>query len=486
MKTSVKKNYAYQMIYEILILFLPFITSPYIARIIGAEGVGIFAYSYSIASYFVLFSMLGIQNYGNRVIAKVRDNKDKLNVTFSSLFCVHAFFSFIAFVNYLGYAIIHRQHIYNVIQIMYVASAIFDISWFYFGIERFKLTVFISSVVKIINVILVFTLIRSANDLWKYCAIMSGSMLISQIALWLPLKRYVSFKKVSIKLIFSHVKPLFVLFVPAIAISLYKYMDKIMIGALNGNEQLGYYENAEKVINIIMTIITSFGTVMLPKMSNLIASGDKQVFQKYISISIQFVMFQAFALAFGLAAVGDIFAPVFWGKGFDVSGKIIRALSITIPFVSFANVIRTQYLIPNEKDRQYLISVIMGAVVNLNINWLLIPTMGAGGAAVGTIIAEITVCLIQAFCVRHSLPVGFYAKQSLPYLIIGCLMFICVYPVGVYMGKHVITLLSQIFLGAIIYGGSAIIYWIITRNIMFISAIGSIRNKLNNFHRWGN
>ena len=149
-----------------------------------------------------------------------------------------------------------------------VLSGLFDISWFYFGIEHFKLTVLRSTVIKILNVICVFTLVRSKSDLWIYCLIMALGMLLSQLTLWVPLKKYVKFVKPSWSKMTIHIKPMLVLFVPTIAVSLYKYMDKIMIGSISSKTQLGFYENAEKVINIPTTVITSFGTVMLPKMSN--------------------------------------------------------------------------------------------------------------------------------------------------------------------------------------------------------------------------
>ena len=149
-----------------------------------------------------------------------------------------------------------------------------------------------------------------------------------------------------------HIKPMLILFIPAIAISLYKYMDKIMLGGLLGSkEQLGFYENAEKVINMPVTIISSFGTVMLPKMSNLAIRSDKTEARKYMSVSMKYIMCLAFALAFGIAGIGTTFAPMFWGDKFYTSGVLIMELAVTIPFISFANVIRTQYLIPTKQIR---------------------------------------------------------------------------------------------------------------------------------------
>ncbi|MCC8088632.1 MAG: flippase [Rikenellaceae bacterium] len=479
-KTSIKKNFTYQMIYEILVIILPFITSPYISRVLGAENLGEYSYSYSVAYYFVLFSMLGIKNYGNREIARVRDDKKELNRTFSNIFFVHVFFSVICSICYIGYvSVISEGQLYAFIQAAYVISAIFDISWFYFGIEKFKLTVTRNTIVKIANVICIFVFVRASGDLWKYCVIMSVGTLLSQLSLWIPLRHYVKIQKPSVSEMKRHVGPLFVLFIPALAVSLYKYMDKIMIGSLSSKVQLGYYENAEKANNIPLTIISAFGTVMMPKMSNLAATGNKKESKRYMKISMEFVMCLAFALAFGIGGVADVFAPVFWGKNFTDCGWLITGLSVTIPFIAFANVIRTQYLIPEKRDKEYLTSVIIGAVVNLTLNSILIPILDAKGAVIGTIAAEVSVCLVQVFVVRNELPVMNYFVKSLPFLGFGVVMSIPLILIEGALGIHLYTLLLQIAVGGLLYLVLCCIYFTKTKNAVFLNTISQIRNKIH-------
>lgn len=478
-KSSIKKNFMYQMIYEILILILPFITSPYIARVIGAEGLGTYSYSYSVAYYFVLFAMLGIKNYGNRAIARTRDDQVALNAAFSNILALHVVLSLICCAAYAGYtALLRKDRLYAAIQGLYVLSGLFDISWFYFGIERFKLTVTRNVLIRLLDMSCVFIFVRTSGDLWKYCVILAGGQLISQLALWLPLRRYVRLVRPSWKQMKRHLGPLFVLFIPAIAVSLYKYMDKIMIGSMSSKAQLGYYENAEKMVNMPVTIISSFGTVMLPKMSNLAVSADRSASQKYMALSFQFVMCMAIALCCGVAAVGKVFAPLFWGRAFAYSGSLIMGLAVTVPFIAFANVIRTQYLIPNGNDREYLISVICGAVVNLAINTLLIPTMGAMGATIGTIAAEVSVCLIQAFAVRKELPLGKYVRSFLVFLPTGAVMWAVVYLLGQHLGRRISTLVVQVAVGVVLYGGVAAFYFIKTKNEVVLDLLKKIKGRL--------
>ena len=219
----------------------------------------------------------------------------------------------------------------------------FDINWFFFGIERFDLTVTRNIVVKVLSVTSIFVFVHERTDVWKYALIMSLGTLISQSFVWIYLKKYVDFRKPTLKGIIVQIKPMLVLFLPVIAISVYKLMDKIMLGAMTTMSEVGVYENAEKINSLTSGIITALGTVMLPRMTNLAANGKKNESKKYINISIQFVSLLAAAIAFGIASIGDVFAPIFFGEEFLRSGYVIEFLEPTIIFVAWADVIRIQY-----------------------------------------------------------------------------------------------------------------------------------------------
>ena len=217
---------------------------------------------------------------------------------------------------------------------------------------------------------------------------------------------------------------------------------------------------------------------MLPKMSNLVASHNKEKTNQYISLSMKYVMCLSFALAFGLAGIGKVFAPVFWGQEFMLSGVLIMGLSITIPFMSFANIIRTQFLIPSEKDKEYLSSVIGGAVVNLIANTLLISRIGAIGATIGTILAEIFVCVIQTLSVRKELPVLRYIKSIWMFAVFGVVMFVGVFYIGSAMENKVSTLFLQIICGMLIYGILCMIYFVCKKDEMVLKMLRKIKGKI--------
>lgn len=455
---TLKKNMLFQAIYEMLILILPLVTSPYIARVIGAEGLGIYSYTYSVAYYFVIFANLGLQNYGNRAIAKCRDNEVEKCKTFSEIFIIHTVTTVVSVVLYTIYLVnVKENKLCAFIQVLYIVGAIFDISWFYFGIEKFDYTVLINSLTKVLTVILIFILVKGKDDLPIYCMILGIGTLSSQVALWLPIKRYVHFVRVSMNGIVQHIKPLIILFIPAIAVSLYKYMDKIMLGELSTKVELGFYDNAEKMINIPSTIISAVGTVMLPRMSKLASYGNEEESKKYIDISMRYVMMVAFGLAFGLASIANNFSIIFWGEEFAKCSILIKGLSMSIPFFAFANILRTQYLIPHEKDREYLASIIAGAIMNLLVNCILIPRTEAIGAVIGTVMAEGTVCVIQAYYTLTKLPVKRYILESIPFLLSGFIMSLTVNWIGNEWGYSVFSLLMQAIIGAIIYLAMAIV-----------------------------
>lgn len=451
--SDIKKNYLYSICYQILIMALPLITSPYISRVMGVEGVGIFSYTYSIVSYFMLFSMLGVANYGNRAIAQVRDSKEEVSFRFWSIYSLQIITGIISLSLYFILINNFDQKYIDVLKVLSLSliSSILDINWLYFGFEQFKLTISRNIIIKIISVGLIFLFVKTKDDLLVYAFIIGGSNLLSQIILWVFIKDYVNFSKPSIESIVAHIKPNLILFIPVIAVSIYTIMDKIMLNRLGDIRSLGLYENAQKITIISTGIITSLGSVMLPRMSNLYSKKENSLCDKYISISMEFVIILATGIAFGIAAIAPTFTPIFFGQEFSGSSSIMVLLSYaTIP-IAWANVIRTQYLIPNNKDKVYLISVILGAIMNLSINLILIPMYGALGAAIGTIVAEVSVAFCQTFWIRRNLSIMTYLKDTYSFIGAGIIMFLVVRHINIKILNPIPLLICEIIVGFFVY-----------------------------------
>ncbi len=475
--SSVKSNFIYNTVYQILIIILPLITAPYVSRVIGAEGNGIYSYTYSIVQYFVLFAMLGLSNYGNRTIAKCRDDKEKLSKEFFSIYAMQLMTSSLMIVLYIGYITIfdNKYYTYALIQTIYLISTCFDITWFFYGLEKFKLTVTRNIIIRVVSAICIFVFVKGKEDLAMYTFLMVGSTLISQLSLWPFLKKEVKFIKPKFKDISKHIKPNLILFIPVIAVSVYKIMDKIMLGKISEVQNVAYYEYAERIINIPTSIITALGTVMLPRISNLLAKGEEKQVKFYIDKSMEYMMFLSIPICFGLIVVAPEFIPIYLGNEFVTTGNVIQFLAITLIFVSWANVIRTQYLIPKEKDKIYIISVILGAVVNFIINMILIPKFQAIGASIGTIFAELTVMLVQTIVVRKEIEIKKYVRYVLKFLITAMIMTVIIIGIKYVFDNKYLIIIVQIIIGAMVY--SLLNYKFISNNIQYIPILNKMYAK---------
>lgn len=479
MNSSIKKNLFFQTLYQVLTIILPLITAPYVARVVGAAGVGTYSYTYSIASYFALVAKLGINVYGNRTIAMVRDDPEKLNKTFSDLLAVHMGVGFLALAAYVGYIgfFTKEYHVIFIIQGLHVLAELLEVNWLYFGLEKFQLTTTRNIVIRLLALVATFVFVKGPDDVVIYCLIIAGSVAANEVVMWFFVHRYVKIVKPVWKDARKHIKPLLMFFVPSVAISLYRVMDKIMLGSMSNVTQVGFYENSEKIINLTVGLVTALGTVMMPRMSNLAAKGATEESRRYIHVSMRFIMIATLAMAFGLSAVSTVFAPVFFGEEFVDCNVLIAGLSISMPFVAFANVLRTQYLIPNKRDRVFQGSVISGAVVNLCVNYLLIPSMQAMGAVIGTIMAEATVCIIQAVACRKVLPIRRYLLESIPAFVAGAIMLVAVHLIGTAMGTGVLTLIVQVGAGVVIFVGLLGAYMFLTRDEMLGMLTSRLRRR---------
>lgn len=249
--------------------------------------------------------------------------------------------------------------------------------------------------------------------MWIYILVLSLSTLISQLYLWIFIKKDVTLVKVSFKDIYLNYKPCIILFIPVIAYSIYRVMDKTMIGYFSDTIQLGNYESAEKIINIPLSIITALGTVMLPHMSKV---STKEYSEK-IKDTYKLCFFMIFPICAGLLLVSKNFCNIFFGNGFDITPNLINLLIITVLFSCITNITRNNYLIPKSKDNIYVKSTICGAIVNFIFNLLFIPKYGAYGACFGTILAELVVMIYQIICTRIDIKYIDNLKAILPFFI---------------------------------------------------------------------
>jgi O-antigen/teichoic acid export membrane protein len=471
---SISKNYLYNLFYQILVIVMPLITTPYLSRVLGAEAIGIYSYTLSIATYFILFGTLGISLYGQREIAYVQEDDKKRSITFwEILFLKIITMTISIFIFWVTYGMHGQYKIYYRILVIELISQCIDISWFFQGIEEFKKTVIRNSIVKLIFAICIFMFVKSPNDLIKYIVIIAGANLFGNMSLWMYIPKYI--QKVAIKdlHVFKHLKPTILLFIPQIAVQIYTVLDRTMLGIIiEDKSEVGFYEQAQKVVKLLLTLITSLGTVMVPRMASTFAKGDKEQLKKYMYSSFSFVFFLAFPIMAGLILISGEFVPIFFGQGYEKVAVLINVIVPITLFIGLSNIIGTQYLLPTKRQTEFSISVIVGAIVNFILNIIVIKKYASIGASITTVIAEFLVTAVQFYFVRKEIDIKTVLRLSKNNIIATVIMFVIVYITTKVLTLHgIYSIIIQITEGCIIYG----IILILLKD----SFVNDVLNKVN-------
>jgi len=413
------KNFLFNVGYQFVMYLFPLISAAYISRVIGAAVLGQYSFVNSVATICGMFGLLGNSNYGNREIAKVKDDYQARSNVFSKIYSLQLLFTGVTCGVYILVLLLFSVpniKLY-VIELVYLLSVAFDVTWLFFGLEQFKTTLLRNLIFKSISTIAVFLFVHTPNDIYIYAAIIATSTLASQIYLFCLGKKQVSFSLVINREQIEHFKKCLVLFIPVIAFGLYRTMDKAMIGIMSTPESLSYYEYAERVILIPIMVINALGTVMMPHMAYVMSNEEegKSKYREIIAFSMKLLLtFAAFA-CMGLIIWAEEIVVVLFGSGFVQSRVLVQLLAPTILASSWANVIRTQYLIPKGYDAIYVRSTVIGLIINLLANLLLIRIMGAAGACIGTIFAECAIAIYQSMKVSQHIESRKYGV----YLMVG-------------------------------------------------------------------
>lgn len=450
-KKSITKNYIYNMIYQVLILVLPLITTPYLSRVLGAEGIGIYGYTYSIVTYFILFGSLGVAMYGQREIAYAQENIDARKKVFIEIIIFRFISIALASVTYFFLFMNGKEYqIYYQILLIELIAAAFDISWFFQGMEEFKRTVTRNVFVRICSVSLVFVLVKTKEDLAKFTLIYSLADLIGNLSLWLYVPKYIKGAKVENINVLRHLPQIILLFIPQIANQIYKILDTTMIGTLVENKaETGYYEQGQKVIRLLLTVVTSLGVVMVPRMASTYASGDNEKIKNYMKMSFKFVFFLAFPIMFGIMSISKAFVPVFFGTGYDKVVILINVISPILILMGMGNVLGTQYLLPTKKQKEYTISVAIGLGVNFVLNYFLIKKYASIGASIATVLSELVIVMLQFQYIKKDISFKNLLEMAWKYFISGLVMAIACFGVRVLLNTNLINSLFVNFADSI-------------------------------------
>ena len=463
---STRKNTAYNMAYRVFSILLPLVTAPFLSRQVGQGGVGLYSYAWNISYFMCLAAMLGLENYGTRAIAAVRDDREALNRTFSAIWRMQRAVAGAVLILWLAYVFLvsgEERSVALSLTLMSV-SCLFNLDWALMGLDQFKPIALRNTFVKLLAAVCVFLFVRETADLWIYGFAWSAATALGCVLSALSLRGKVTLVRVTRGEAFRHLKPCALLFVSVLAVSVYRVMDKVMVGAIAGMAENGLYENAEKIIYCLSGFISAVGTVMLPKISNLHKKGKTAEIRRHMDATMQGILCMTSAMAFGVAAVADRLCPLFYGEDFTGSARLMAPLGFTLVFIGFANVIRTQWILPQERDKIVIRSVCAGAAVNLFCNALLIPSIGAMGAVLGTLAAEFTVPLMQWGYLSEELPYRTFLKYTGIYALAGAVMLGAVRLAGLWLPVTWPALMLQMLLGVVIYAGLCLLIWKKTRS----------------------
>ncbi len=472
---AVIKNYLYSLSYQLLTLILPLVTSPYLTRVLGKDNLGVFGYIQSITSYFVLFGCIGISLYGQREIAFVKKDPYRRTRTFYEL-CILRAFTLLFSAAVLYVAVIRRSEfplLYGLFAIELVTAA-FDVSWFYQGMDNFRLQTIRNYAVKILYVILVFLFVKNENDLQTYMICYVTVNLLGNLSIWLGIKKYLVPVGFHTLTFWRHLGPTVLLFLPQIATSVYTQLDKTMIGLITDYSQVAIYDYSEKIVKLSLTVITSLNLVMLSRVTGMQAQGESKKAINAIRDSFRFSACLAIPIMFGLIAVTPMFVPWFYGDGWEGCIPVMIVLSPIVLFIGLSGVFGVQYLLPAKRMKAYTGSILTGTFSNLALNLLLIPRFQAVGAAISTVIAEFLVLLVQMILLRKEF--GFsLILQTYKYWIAGAVMGVAVYFAGSWMQRRMGGTLLQVLIGAALYSA---LLWIL-RDSFFLGLIQMVKDRLN-------
>ena len=404
---SVKKNYIYRTLYEILVLITPFITTPYISRVLGADGVGIYSYTSSIMTYFTLFAALGTVSYGAREIAQHRDNKQQSSKLFWEIELMTVATTSICLIVWVGVIIFSQQYRpYFIALIPVLLGTLFDISWYFTGQEKIKNIVLCNSVFKIAGIVLLFALVKRREDLILYIVINSIVTFLGHLSMWIYLPKMITKVDMRTLTFKKHFKETLVYFVPTIATSIYTVLDKTLIGAISHDVyQNGYYEQANKIMRMTYTVsFVAVNSVMSARISYLFSEKKFNEIKRRISKTMDFIFLLGCGCAFGVAGVASRFVPVFFGSGYEPVVTLLCCMAPLTLIVGISNCLGSNYYTPSGQRARSARVIVLGSAVNLILNLLMIPFIGATGAVIASIIAEsvITVLYVRMSDIKRS------------------------------------------------------------------------------------
>ena len=481
---SIQKNFIFNLVYQILNLLLPLITTPYISRTLGVENIGIYGYTYAIVSTFIMVGSLGIATYGQKEIASYRDDQKKSTALFWEIFFIRIVTISISLLIYLIYIFMNKEYfIYFLVQIIFIISATVDISWFFQGIERFDFIVIRNIFIKVFGIILIFTLVKDSQDLIIYLFILSSSQLLGNLSAWYYLKEFIGRPKIKKDNLKHHFNETLVFFIPTITYQIYAVLDRVMLGALIGsNLQNGYYEQAYKIVGILVSVYNAYNIVLRSRMSFYFKNKNNDLIKHTFNFSLKVIIFFSVSMSIGLFCIAEGFVPWFFGDNYEEVIILLKLFSPMIFIMGLSMCIGTHILTPCGLQKKANIAQCVAALVNLSFNYYLIPKYAARGATVASFLSQLSLLVIYIFLVYKYIDLKSTLFSLFKNILAGLFMFTTLSYISIGFNSSVINTIYEVIMGAIIY----ILVLIILKDCLLIHTIKWIIVKFKKGENYDN
>lgn len=401
---SVKFNFIMNFIMSASSIVFPLITFPYISRVLMATGNGKVATASAVITYFNMFASLGIPTYGIRACAKVRDNKEKLSKTVQELLIINSITMLLTLLVFIGSVIwvpefAAEKELYIINGIGMVLN-MFASTWLYNALEQYAYITVVNMIVKVVSLVLMFLFVKEPKDYVLYGAVTVFASSASYVFNFVYATKFITLKKSGPYDFRVHMKPIFRFFAMSAATSVYTNLDVVMLQFMQGNTEVGYYNAAIKVKTILVILITSLGTVLLPRLSYYVKKEKIHDFYRMISKAVNFVVIAGLPVTIYFMLFAGESIQFLAGKGYEGAVAPMVILMPTVLLIGLSNITGIQILTPQNLEQKVLNSILCGAVVDFFLNLLLIPKMASQGAALATMIAEVVVLIVQCLYLR--------------------------------------------------------------------------------------
>ncbi len=450
---KIAKNYIYNIIFQMLVLLVPLVLSPYLVRTLGSYNLGIYSYISSMASIITTISLLGTYDYGCRQIAYTRDSNKKSAQNYNEIFTLRLILGVIATIIYLIVAIIERKYFfYFVLYYLWVIASFVDPSWFFVGEEDMRPTAIKNSCIKLFTVGLIFLLVHNSDHLVRYLIIMAGTTLLANSILFMQLNRYSVKKQLSLNNWKSHCKESLALFWPQVASLFYLQVDKVMLRVLASNiDEVSYYDYGEKIVTIPLTFITVLSTVMMPRIANEYKKDNMSAVCDLLSRAAGFSLMLAFPMMFGMMICAPKLVPWYLGENYTSTIGVIICISPMIITNALASISGNQYFVATNQTKIILKAYVSAATVNIIINYLLIPRFDCLGAGIATVVSAIVSVIIQYYYMNKQIGIKSVLLYGIKYLFLALPMAIIIFIIGMKREATVSTTVVQVVAGLLSY-----------------------------------